>query len=600
MVDASFPGGGPLRNKSPRVLLCIANPRDRELLAEQLRETELDVRTADGTEPLPKFDLCVADTTTFPSIADSIAERRAELGSVRLPVLLVLGPNDSEQAAEPYWDNIDDVLSVPTSKRVFRHRVSALLRSRTQSEQLALFARAMDDAKTGISIADAGGDQELRYVNDAFLEITGYDRSEVLGRNCRFLQGPETETEPVREVRRAIDEQRPVSVLLRNYRKNGELFWNDLEISPVYGEGDTATHFVGFQEDVTERVERTRLLRRYEEIVTAAGDPIYALDERLHFTLLNDATEKFAERPEDEILGTHVSSVFGTDHAEVLSAAALNLADSDTDQMSVGTVVENADGRPRRFQTTVGVLPTETFEGVVCVSRDITEDRERESRISVLDRVLRHNLRNKLLVMLAQAEQIQWHSEDERVTDAASTIEQAGEDLLELAETARKFTDTVDPGGDELTGPIDIADRTIRAVAETRMEFENATFSVDVPDSLWAIAHNSFELAMTELLERAAEAGDTVEVTVSMAADDDRAVVRVSHDGEGLSEVELAALNEGTESDLQHTTGLGLWFIRWMAVNSGGTFDIADTDPGTVVKLTLPLADVPPGTTTRT
>ncbi|WP_324662197.1 PAS domain S-box protein [Haloarcula sediminis] len=598
MYDSSFRGVDALRNRPPRVLLHISNPRDRELLADQLHTTELEVVTVDGTDPLPRFDLCVADTGSFPSIVDSVEERRAELGSVRLPVLLVLGPNESEQAARPYWDSIDDVLAVPTSKRIFRHRVSALLRSRTQSEQLALFARAMDDAKTGISIADAGGDQEFRYVNDAFLEITGYDRSEVLGRNCRFLQGPETEDGPVREVRRAIDEERPVSVLLRNYRKSGELFWNALDISPVYGEAGV-THFVGFQEDATERVERTRLLQRYEEIVTAAGDPIYALDGQLEFTLLNDAAEAFAQRPEAEILGTHVSSVFGRDHAEVLHAAALNLTESDTSEMTVGTVVENTDGRPRRFQTTVAVLPTEKFEGIVCVSRDITEERERESRLSVLDRVLRHNLRNKLLVMLAQAEQIQWHSADEAATDAAATIERVGGELLELAETARKFNDTVDPVGDERTGPVDIAARTVHAVEETRLEFDGATFAVDVPDELWARAHNSFELAMTELLERAAKAGARVEVTVEMTTDDDRAVVRVSHDGEGLSEVELAALNEGTESDLQHTTGLGLWFVRWMAVNSGGTFDIGDTDPGTVVELTFPPADTPPGTSTR-
>ena len=598
MFDSSYKGADGLRNRSPRVLLCIANSRDRELLAEQLRSTDLQVVTLDGSETLPRFDLCVVDTDTFPSIADSIETRRSELGAVRLPVLLVLGPHESEQAARPYWDTIDDVLAVPTSKRIFRHRVSTLLRSRTQSEQLALFVRAMDDAKTGISITDADGDQPARYVNDAFLETTGYDREEVLGRNFRFLQGPETEDEPVSEIRRAIEEERPVNVLLRNYRKDGELFWNDLEISPVYGE-DGVTHFVGFQEDVTERVERTRLLRRYEEIVTAAGDPIYTLDERLNFTLLNDATEAFADRREAEILGTHVSSVFGTDHAEVLSAAALDLVESGADETTVGTVVEDADGRTRRFQTTVAVLPAEECEGVVCVSRDITEDRERESRLSVLDRVLRHNLRNKLLVMLAQAEQIQWHSEEAAVDDAAATIERAGEELLELAETARKFDATVDPAGDGRTGPVDIADRTTHTVAETRLESGDTTFAVDVPGELWATAHSSFELAMTELLERAARAGDRVEVTVGTTTDGDRAVVRVSHDGEGLSEVELAALNEGAESELQHTQGLGLWFVRWMAVNSGGTFDIADADPGTVVELTLPLADTPPGTTTR-
>ena len=600
MLDTSFPGADSFLGRSLRVLLCLSNPRDRELLGEQLRSTELDVVTVERGETLPQFDLCVADTNSFPAIADTIAQRRDELGSVRLPVLLVLGRNDTERAVRPYWDSIDDVLAIPTSKEVFEHRVSSLLSSRRQSEQLALFARAMDDAKTGISIADAEGDQELLYVNDAFLDITGYDREEALGRNCRFLQGAETEREPVAELRRAIDERRSASVLFQNYRRNGERFWNALEIAPVYDEHGV-THFVGFQEDVTERVERTRLLQRYEKMVTAAGDPIYALDEELQFTVLNEATAAFSAKSEDEILGSHVSSVFGDDHAEVLSAAVLNLAQSGTDEMTIGTVVETAERRPRRFQTTVAVLPTAEFEGVVCVSRDITDDRERESRLSVLDRVLRHNLRNKLMVMQAQVEQIRDRSDDEAVRESAQAIERAGEQLLDLADTARQFKQTVDPGDDDAVGVVDIGSHLRRAVEEARLEYEEVTIATDLTEPVWAIAHDSFELAMTELLERAATAGEAVTIDVELVADveDDSVAVTIRHDGDALPDVELKALNSGIESELQHTQGLGLWFVRWTAINSGGTFHIGNAEPGVRVELTFPLADTPPGVSTR-
>jgi len=358
MFQSSYQGTETLVNRSMRVLLCIANTRDRELLADQLRSADLSVVTPAATDSMPQFDLCVADTTTFPKVAETIEARRGQLGAVQLPVLLVLGPNDSEQSARAYWDRIDDVLAVPTSKDVFRHRVETLLETRRQSEQLALFARAMDDAHTGISIATAEGDRELLYINDAFEEITGYDREEVVGRNCRFLQGPETEARTVDRLRRAIEAERPVSVEIRNYRKDGEMFWNALEIAPVHGE-DRVTHFVGFQQDVTERVERTQLLQRYEEIVTAAGDPIYALDRDLRFTLSNGATGAFTEQTAAEIRGSHVSTVFGENHAEVLGAAVLDLADSDTQQRSIGTVAEDTEGRPRRLQTTVAARPTE-------------------------------------------------------------------------------------------------------------------------------------------------------------------------------------------------------------------------------------------------
>jgi len=594
MFQSSYQGTETLVNRSMRVLLCIANTRDRELLADQLRSADLSVVTPAATDSMPQFDLCVADTTTFPKVAETIEARRGQLGSVQLPVLLVLGPNDSEQSARAYWDRIDDVLAVPTSQDVFRHRVETLLETRRQSEQLALFARAMDDAHTGISIATAEGDRELLYINDAFEEITGYDREEVVGRNCRFLQGPETEERTVDRLRRAIEAEQPVSVEIRNYRKDGEMFWNALAIAPVHGEGGV-THFVGFQQDVTERVERTQLLQRYEEIVTAAGDPIYALDRDLRFTLSNGATGAFTEQTAAEIRGSHVSTVFGENHAEVLGAAVLDLADSDTQQRSIGTVAEDTEGRPRRLQTTVAALPTEEFEGVVCVSRDITEERERESRLSVLDRVLRHNLRNKLTVMMAQVEQIRWRSDDEAIAESARTIEQAGEDLLELAETARQFKRTVDPGGDDTVSPRDIGEHICHAVQEAGVEHDDATILADVPKPLWARAHDSFELAVTELLERALTAGEDVTVRVSLTADetDDSAHITVSHDGDGLKDVEVEALNAGNESDLRHTQGLGLWFVRWVAVNSGGRFRVENTDSGMEVELRLPLAEPP-------
>ena len=598
MFQTSFQEIDAFLNRRMRVLLSLSTPRDSRLLADQLRDTGLDVVVPDDDASLPHFDLCVADTNRYRELEAAVESRRAELGAVHLPVLLVLGPKEPPAAAGHFGDRIDDVVTVPTSGEEFQHRVDALLRTKRQSEQLALFARAMDAATAGITIAEADGDQLLRYANDAFLEITGYDREEVLGRNCRFLQGEATSPEPVRRIRTALDRELPVSVELRNYRKDGTMFWNHLEIAPVYGESGVS-HFVGFQQDVTERVESKRALERYERIVQAAGDPIYALDSDLRFTLLNEATTELSQLDESAIRGSYVATVFGDDHADVLEAAAQDLSDNLASERTVGTVVQDTTGRARRFQTTVAALPAADSEGIVCVSRDITEDQEREARLSVLDRVLRHNLRNKLMVMLARTEQIQQRTGDQRVDESAAAIEQASEELLDLAETARKFKRTLDPTAGEGVTPTDIAKQTHRAVAETRLEFEDATFVVSVPESLWAMVHDAFELAMTELLERGAKAGVHVEVTVEMTIEDGTAVVRVSHDGEGLTEVEMAALNDGTESELQHTTGLGLWFVRWMAINSGGSFHIAADDPGTLVELTLPLADTPPGTTTR-
>jgi PAS domain S-box-containing protein len=116
--------------------------------------------------------------------------------------------------------------------------------------------RAIDEAPIGITLSDPSlPDNPMVYVNEGYEEMTGYDATDALGRNCRFLQGPDTEEEPVAEMRRAIDAEEPVTVEVLNYREDGTPFWNRVTIAPIHGTDGAVSNFVGFQEDVTERKE---------------------------------------------------------------------------------------------------------------------------------------------------------------------------------------------------------------------------------------------------------------------------------------------------------------------------------------------------------
>src|SRR4051794_34164347 len=97
-------------------------------------------------------------------------------------------------------------------------------------------------------------DDPLVWVNPSFTRVTGYEAEEVVGRNCRFLQGPATDEAAVDEIRAALVEQRTVTTTLLNYRKDGTAFWNQLSISPVFDGEGALVSFVGVQTDVTERV----------------------------------------------------------------------------------------------------------------------------------------------------------------------------------------------------------------------------------------------------------------------------------------------------------------------------------------------------------
>ncbi len=125
---------------------------------------------------------------------------------------------------------------------------------RAARARLQLFERAIESSINGIVIVDARAeDLPILYVNPAFEQMTGYPLDEVVGRNCRFLQGEERQQPELEILRAALARRRECNVILRNYRKDGSLFWNHLFLSPVKDDGGTVTHFVGVQNDLTER-----------------------------------------------------------------------------------------------------------------------------------------------------------------------------------------------------------------------------------------------------------------------------------------------------------------------------------------------------------
>jgi len=124
----------------------------------------------------------------------------------------------------------------------------------TDAVDEALKTRTMDEAPVGITIADANrSDMPLIYVNAAFERMTGYSPSYAVGRNCRFLQGEETREKPVRQMRAAIENGEAMTVELRNYRRSGKLFWNEVTLAPLRDESGAIAYYVGFQQDVTRR-----------------------------------------------------------------------------------------------------------------------------------------------------------------------------------------------------------------------------------------------------------------------------------------------------------------------------------------------------------
>ncbi|WIV67384.1 PAS domain S-box protein [Natrialbaceae archaeon AArc-T1-2] len=183
-----------------------------------------------------------------------------------------------------------------------------------QKAELTTKTQAMDNAPVGITLADPNqNDNPLVYANERFCELTGYDEGEVCGQNCRFLQGDETDPETVATIRQAIDAQEPVTEVIRNYRKDGTTFWNELTIAPIRDESGDLVNWVGFQQNVTERIEREQALeettQRLNAIIEASPDAIIALDADGTVQLWNEAAEDVFGYEEEAVIGEPIQSL---------------------------------------------------------------------------------------------------------------------------------------------------------------------------------------------------------------------------------------------------------------------------------------------------
>lgn len=195
----------------------------------------------------------------------------------RLPTLLIADVADAEPAARlASLSGIAAVAHRPHCVSELPRRLSVLSELRRLRRALKVTEAALQNSVTGLAISDPNKPgNPLVYVSPTFERMTGYRADEVIGRNCRFLQGGATSPEAIEKLRRATAESRPAHVVIENYRKDGSTFWNDLTIFPIRDEDGRHLYFGGVQHDVTELFEARAEL----------ADARLELDDRHAFTL---------------------------------------------------------------------------------------------------------------------------------------------------------------------------------------------------------------------------------------------------------------------------------------------------------------------------
>jgi len=136
-----------------------------------------------------------------------------------------------------------------------------------------VLSQILDTCVNGVTLSDPDQpDNPIVYANAAFELITGYDRDEILGRNCRFLQGVDRDQTEIERIREAMREQKSVTVTLRNYRKDGTLFYNRFSIRPLFDREGGLIYYLGIQYDVTDAMRAKDELRRLNARLAAMGE----------------------------------------------------------------------------------------------------------------------------------------------------------------------------------------------------------------------------------------------------------------------------------------------------------------------------------------
>lgn len=262
----------------------------------------------------------------------------------------------------------------------------------------------------------------------------------------------------------------------------------------------------------------------------------------------------------------------------------------DHPDQTVDTDVQLIDGRILDLYSTAVTL-NDSRLGRQWTYTDITRRRQREQQLAVLHRILRHNLRNDLNVVILKAEQIAAQTTDAPTSDLARDISLSANHLIEMANKQREVSNILaDPGTPESRDLNGLLEAVIEDVQETH---PNANIRLEPADVDGVIITPNLETAVAELLYNAVEHSDREEPTIVLTAREtaDTVEMAVADDGPGIPADELRSW-EAEEDPLHHGSGIGLTAVHWMAQRWGGSVSVEENEPeGSIVTLRVPRKD---------
>jgi len=321
------------------VLVATGDSATRDLLRRILHVVAVEVvDAADGVEALAlarRLDLDLVVLDAFLAVMDgiSVCARIRALVDIDQPPIIIVGLSSERAVEVALASGADETLAKPLNPVLLRSRTRELLKQRQEEQTLRLMQRAVEAAPVGVTILDArSSEYTVLHANRAFGSLTGYGAEEIRGRNLRLLRGPDTDVAAMTELRDAMAAGRASHVVIKNYRKDGTPFWNELASAPILDASGRLTHFVAVQHDVSALVDSPE-----HGSDRAVEDAVAARTRELEQTLARvEERRRFTET----ILNAMVSGILVTDARGSVTFA--NLAALRT----LGTSLADCVGRP--------------------------------------------------------------------------------------------------------------------------------------------------------------------------------------------------------------------------------------------------------------
>ena len=474
----------------------------------------------------------------------------------------------------------------------FQEVTEVKTRQKELAQERQFIGQALDALDDLFYVLEVDG--HLERWNEQFMNVTGYDDSE-LDEMHALEYFPDDDRRKVADAIERTLQTGETTVEADLLTADGERIPHEFTGARLEDEDGRATGLVGVARDISERKARERRLRTFREAVENAGRMIYWLDSDFTVEHVNPTFEAQTKYDAAELVGTQTPPLADNAQSEaVLDDMVETLSNGETWKSEF--TIRRDDGERRTVnQSVTPVYNDGDLERFVAVAGDITERKRRKQQLSVLRRILRHDLRNNLNMILLSVQLAKREITSDSVRQRLDGAEQTIEETLALSQDVKQFRQAFE-SGDAGNRVVDIVEVTREQLETIRAEGTNVDVSVELSGTARVVTNNLIGRAIRNVLRNAIEHNDAAppEVTIALTRQqsDDAVELQIADNGPGIPEETIEVLRSEREEQLDHLDGFGLWLVHWVVTLSGGSLEFAENAPrGTVVKLVLPLAE---------